>query len=278
MYTKFQNYSISSDSEDASSTKLLDNLQEELNKEIERIRKSGCPRLKIADLALLMDIMREKDLDRLDRVLLYRIARQKGNMDLELFCWLEDILMLVRYNKIKWEDLRNVLHRIGWSQAELEAQINPSLKKISHVKSDRSGDRGNEVINDQHRPIIFNGDSMEYSRIDTEPLRIVQAALNGFIDRICSAEDSGHLVDQVTELLSYLLETEFFCSHLVSDMLRACHPESESYVDALKALRGAAFHCFEQNYISPRELDEAMEDLLRNKASLLKKGLAVRVD
>ena len=284
MYTTFQNLPLWYDKdtktwEKTSNTEILDILQQEINREIESIREGGSPKAKIADLALLTDIMKEKDLDRVDRILLYKFVKQKGSVDLELFCWLEDILMLVRFNKIKWEDLRDLLHQIGWSQAQLEAQNNASMqKRISHVESDGREDGRNTVITDQHRPIIFNGDSMEYSRIDTEPLRIAQAALNGFIDRICSAEDSGHLVDQVSELLRYLVDTEFFCSHLVSDMLMACHPGSESYADAVKALRNAAFYCFEHNYISPQELDEATFALLRDKFSRLKKGFAVRVD
>src|SRR6187401_3680395 len=53
---------------------LLDALEKEINSHIEFLRRSGCPKHKIVDLATLIDIMLEKDLDRLDRILLYRLS------------------------------------------------------------------------------------------------------------------------------------------------------------------------------------------------------------
>ena len=221
----FGSYDNSHNWKEVPNSKLLDNLQQEIHEEIERIRQTGCPRSKIADLALLMDIMLEKDLDRTDRILVYRIAKEKEKTGLGLIYWLEDILRLVRYTGVDVTELHSWLVEMACRKWETSTAFPIPMEELSNTAY-TVGNGSKKIIADQHRPIAYDDNAGEFVRVDTEPLRRIQAELNDFIDRICCAEDTGALVVDMSDLLKVLLDTNFFCSDWITDMLRCCRQTS----------------------------------------------------
>jgi hypothetical protein len=97
---------------------LLAALQKEINSHIESLRGNGCPKQKIVDLATLIDIMLEKDLDRLDRMLLYRLSSQNGRFDPRLFQWLESLAMAYWFHQLTEDDLSRLLSQLAYPSTE----------------------------------------------------------------------------------------------------------------------------------------------------------------
>ncbi len=262
----FGSYDNSHNWNEVPNSKLLDDLQQEIHEEIERIRKTGCPRSKIADLALLMDIMLEKDFDRIDRILIYRIAKEKEKTDLGLIYWMDDILRLVRHTGVDITELHSWLTEMACRKWETSTAFPTPTKELSNP-ADTVGNGSKKIIVDQHRPIAYDDNSGEFIRVDTESLRSIQAQLNDFIDYVCSAEETGNLVVDMCDLLEHLLDTNFFCSGFISDMLRSCGRNSaNSYGGRLLNLRDIA-RGFENKSFTPDELDQAIDALCNRNFS-----------
>jgi hypothetical protein len=99
-----------------------------------------------------------------------------------------------------------------------------------------------EVI-DRRRPILFNGSG--FTRINTTRLRELQRSFNAYVDRICTSPNAGNQVVETSNLLEYLLETEF-CTRgtmLISEeivelliSIRKVGNEPDEYIDTTGVL------------------------------------------
>jgi hypothetical protein len=135
--------------EKVSLPELLAALQKEINSHIESLRGNGCPKQKIVDLATLIDIMLEKDLDRLDRMLLYRLSSQNGRFDPRLFQWLESLAMAYWFHQLTEDDLSRLLSQLAYPSTENSKSgaetLNSHSKEVELTpasgKSDGGADR-----------------------------------------------------------------------------------------------------------------------------------------
>jgi hypothetical protein len=255
---------------------LLDELQKEINSQIDSLRRSGFPKQKIVDLASLIDIMLEKDLDRLDRMLLYRLSSQNGRFDPRLFHWLESLAMAYWVNQLTEGDLCRLLTQRTFTN-ETENSKSGTEASNSHRTEEEltpaSGEpRGDAQIQpnrdsvDELRPIaVFDEELHNFVRIDTEPLRKVQAQVNDFINRICSSRSAGFEVFYVCRVLAHFVDTDFSGMGVLNDLLESANrPASGSYYDVLNVLNCAAYGIECGDY-SAEELREALTELWKKR-------------
>ena len=262
---------------------LLDELQKEINSQIDSLRRSGFPKQKIVDLASLIDIMLEKDLDRLDRMLLYRLSSQNGRFDPRLFHWLESLAMAYWFNQLTELDLcrlltqRTLTNETENSKSGTEASnSHRTEEELTPVSGEPSGDAQIQPSRDsvdELRPIAFDEELGDFVRVDTEFLRKIQARVNDSIDRICSSRNTGIEVFYVSRVLAHFVATDFWGMGIVSQLLESANrPSSGSYGDVLNVLNCAAHHIECGDYTAD-ELREALSELYRKRLDDRRKAI-----
>jgi hypothetical protein len=204
-----------------SASGLLDKLQQELNSCIEKMRENGSPLTEVTDLVILTDIIVEKELDRPVDILVYLLAREGCSVNSTVFDGLRGIVLGLARNELTEQHLFEAYLRAvfptDWLRTYRRDQ-EPGESSCVHAVDARTGSEmssqgprpGNEVTKDRRRPIMVDGENAGIGRLDTGPLRELQQKLNAYIDRICSAKNTGNQVFETYVFLEHLLETEFY--------------------------------------------------------------------
>jgi hypothetical protein len=268
--------------EEASLPELLAALQKEINSHIESLRRNGCPKQKIVDLATLIDIMLEKDLDRLDRMLLYRLSSQNGRFDPRLFQWLESLALAYWFHEFTEDDLWRLLSHLAYPSTENSRSgaetLNSHSKEVELTPASGKADGGaqtepNRSYVDEVRPIAFEEAPCEFVRVDMEPLRKVQAQVNDFINRLCSSRSFSTEVFYVCRVLAHVVDTDFSGIGILSQLLESANrPATGSSDDVLNALKTAAYH-IERGVYSAEELRKALTELWNKKRDEREKAI-----
>jgi hypothetical protein len=268
--------------EKVSLPELLAALQKEINSHIESLRGNGCPKQKIVDLATLIDIMLEKDLDRLDRMLLYRLSSQNGRFDPRLFQWLESLAMAYWFHQLTEDDLSRLLSQLAYPSTENSKSgaetLNSHSKEVELTPASGKSDGGvqtgpNRSCVDEGRPIAFEEAPCEFVRVDMEPLRKVQAQVNDFINRLCSSRSFSTEVFYICRVLSHVVDTDFSGMGDLSQLLESANrPASGSSGDVLNVLNNIAYHIQCGDY-SVEGLKKAVTELRNKKREERKKAI-----
>jgi hypothetical protein len=187
------------------------------------------------------------------------------------------------FNQLTEDDLWRLLSQLAYpnetenSKSRTEA-LKSHSKEFELTPASGESDGGpqtepNRSYVDELRPIAFDEEQCEFVRIDTEPLRKVQAQVNELINRICSSRSTGGQVIYVCRLLAHFVDTDFSGGGILSDLLESANrPASGSPDDVLNVLNCAAYHMECGDY-SAEELSKALTELWKKKLDERKKAI-----